>query len=124
MNIPKCIKKIRMQCLLADERFHEIINTYNHDDYMVTHNKPVSFDTYTYASYAVADKESGDIIGQFQSLQSDDALYVFSGESADFFKNVVLRILGNLYPTVLFAFIHSADITIYWNSLKEDKRYH
>lgn len=77
---------------------------------MVTCDNSVLFGTYTYTSFIVTDKESGEVLGEFRSLQSSDALYVFSGKPADFFNNIVQRVLKKLYPTVLFAFIHSNEI--------------
>ena len=104
-------KKIKIQCLMTNEKFHDIIETYNHDDnYGVTRDEPILFNTHTYTSYTVTDKKTGEVLGRFRSLQSNDALYVFSEEPANFFKNIVLRILKKLYPTVLFAFIHSGDV--------------
>lgn len=113
-------RKIKIQCLLTNEKFHKVIKAYDHDDdYVVTHDNPILFDTYTHTSYTVAGKESGEVLGRFQSLQSSDALYVFSGEPADFFNNIVHRVLKKLYPTVLFAFIHSDGI---YNILEQFER--
>ena len=103
-------RKIKIQCLLTNEKFHKVIEAYAHDDYVVTHDNPILFGTHTYTSYVVDDKESGEVLGRFQSLQSNNALYVFSREPADFFNNIVQRVLKKLYPTVLFAFIHSNEI--------------
>ena len=112
----KMHRKIKIQCLLTNEKFHEIIETHDHDDYTVTHDEPILFNTHTLTSYTVTHRKETEVLGRFQSLQSNDALYVFSGESADFFNSIVLRVLRNLYPTVLFAFIHSDGI---YNILKQ-----
>ena len=114
--------KIKIQCLLTNKKIHEVIERRNHDDaYVVTHDEPILFSTHAYTSYTVTEKESDKVLGKFQSLQSDDALYVFSGESADFFNNIVLRILRSLYPIVLFSFIHSDGIC---NILEQFERKH
>lgn len=104
-------RNIKIQCLLTDKKFHEVVKTDGQDDdYTITHGEPVLYDTYTYTSYTVTDKSTGERLGKFQSLQTDDDLYVFSGTSTNFFNKTVLRILKKLYPEVLFAFIHSDSI--------------
>ena len=104
-------KKVKIQCLLSDKKFYETIEEYDFNiDYKVVHTDPVIFDKYTYTSYTVSNTITDEILGRFQSLQACDELYVFTGSSAHFFNNTVLRILIKLYPKILLAFIHSNGI--------------
>ena len=104
-------RKVKIQCLLSDKKIYEVIEAHSpHTDYKVVHNDPVIFDKYTYTTYTVSDTRTDEVLGQFQSLQTNDELYVFTGWSAHFFNNVVLRMLKKLYPEILLAFIHSNGI--------------
>lgn len=103
--------KIKLQCLLTNKEFHKTVEKYTcAGDYVITPTNPVLFGAYTYAGYAVTDSSTNEPLGEFQSLQTVDALYVFSGSSANFFKCIVLQLLKKLYPQVLLASIHSSDI--------------
>ena len=103
--------KIKLQCLLSINEFHKTVEKHKGgDDYVITSTNPVLFGAYIHTGYVVTDTSTNEPMGEFQSLQTVDALYVFSGSSANFFERIVLRLLKGLYPQVLFASIHSSDI--------------
>jgi len=104
-------KTIKIQCLLTDVKFHEIIKTDEHyPDYKVIQNKSTKFGKFTYTLYSVLSNNTDEELGKFQSLQANDELYILSGSKAEFFDKIVLHILRRLYPKVLHAFIHSNGI--------------
>ena len=104
-------RTIKIQCLLTDKKFHEIVEICEyHPDYKVTKKKSVKFGKFTYTLFDVLSNKTDEELGKFQSLQIHDELYILSGSKAEFFDKIVLQILRKLYPVVLSAFIHSNGI--------------
>ena len=104
-------KTIKIQCLLTNKNFHEIAEIYEHrPDYKVVKNESIKFGTFTCTLFSVQSNKTDEELGQFQSLQISDELYILSGSKAEFFDKIVLQILQRLYPIVLSAFIHSNEI--------------
>ena len=102
---------VKVQCLLTDEKFHEIMREENHhSDYKVIQGESVQFSKFTYTLYDVINSKTKEELGKFQSLQKNDELYVMSGSKAEFFDKIILQLLRRLYPKVLSAFIHSNGI--------------
>lgn len=104
-------KTIKIQCLLTDKKFHELIETYECPiDYQIIQNKSTKFGKFTHTLFTVLNNKTKEELGKFQSVQINDELYVLSGSKAEFFDKIVLQVLRRLYPKVLSAFIHSNGI--------------
>ncbi len=104
-------KRVKIQCLLADEMFHKLIKKEEqHPDYKTIQISSNQFDNFIYTEYSVISTKTNKELGKFRSLQNKDELYIMSSGDAEFFNRTVLQILQKLYPKVLFAFIHSNGI--------------
>ena len=103
-------RTVKIQCMLSNQQFHQL-NTHNIlPEYEITKYESIKFNKFIHTKFEVLNNDSKDKSGIFFSLQYEDELYVFSGSNAAFFNKVVLSICRQLYPKVLFAFIHSNGI--------------
>lgn len=103
-------RSVKIQCLLADKKFHKLLEEIQYPNYDIVQGKSVKFGKFVYTSFTVLSKDKDDELGKFQSLQNKDELYVISGSKAEFFDKTVMQILRQLYPNILFGFIHSNGI--------------
>ena len=105
-------KTIKIQCLLTDEKFDEVVDAHykHHLNYKISKNGSEKFDDFVYTSFAVQNNKTGKELGRFQSLQIHNELYILYGSKKEFFNKIVLQIIRGLYPTVLSAFIQSGGI--------------
>ena len=103
-------RKVKIQCLLSEQQFHELIQQSHNINYNISQNKLIKYDQHTYTSFTVSNANTNEEIGRFQSLQAGDELYILSRSTSQFFNHVVLPMLKRMYPNVLFAFIRSKEI--------------
>ena len=105
-------RTVKVQCLLTEFDFDKEITSEKKsiDEYLIKNiSKGKKSKNFIHNFYQVSDSETKEDLGKFHSLQHKDGLYVFSGESANFFK-IVLKIIRKLYPSIISAFIHSNGI--------------
>ena len=105
-------KTVKIQCLLTDKKFDEIIDAHykHHPNHKINKNSSEKFDDFILSSFTVQNNKTDEELGRFQSLQIHDELYILCGSKAEFFDKIVLQLIRELYPIVLPAFIHSSGI--------------
>jgi len=105
-------RTVKVQCFLTEFDFDKEITSEKKslNEYLITNiSKGKQSKDFIHNVYLVSNSETEEELGKFHSLQYKDELYVFSGESANFFK-IVQKIVRKLYPNVISAFIHSNGI--------------
>lgn len=103
-------RAVKIQCFLIEGSFGTELNRHSSIfGYKIrTEHKQVHEEVSHYVC-TVSDPNKKEV-GSFHAIEHKDELYVLSGESADFFEKILLKILRVMYPQIIRAFIHSDGI--------------